>query len=64
MAELFRMTVMLGIFSRTAVSKSMPAMPTAVSPITLMHCLSGAASWAPKAKPRPVPNWVELPQPM
>ena len=40
--------------SRTAVSKSMPVKPMAASPHTLMQSLSGLASLAPMARPRPV----------
>ena len=54
----------IGIRSRTAVSKSMPVNPIAASPQTLMHSLSGRASFAPIASPRPYPSWVVLPQPM
>ena len=39
--------------SRTAVSKSMPVKPMAASPQTLMQSLSGWASLAPIARPRP-----------
>ena len=39
--------------SRTAVSKSMPVKPMAASPQTLMQSLSGCASLAPMASPRP-----------
>ncbi len=42
-----------GIFSRTAVSKSMPVKPIAASPHRLMQSLSGFASFAPIARPRP-----------
>ncbi len=38
---------------RDAVSRSMPVMPMAASPMTLMHSLSGAASLAPMVMPRP-----------
>ena len=43
----------IGMRSRTAVSKSMPVKPMAASPQTLMQSLSGAASLAPMARPRP-----------
>ena len=43
----------IGSRSRTAVSKSMPVKPMAASPQTLMHSLSGRASLAPMASPRP-----------
>ena len=43
----------IGMRSRTAVSKSMPVKPMAASPQTLMHSLSGWASLAPIASPRP-----------
>ncbi len=39
----------IGIFSRTAVSKSMPVKPIAASPHTLMHSWSGLAILAPMA---------------
>ena len=63
MRELFSSTVMIGRRSRTAVSTSMPAVPNARSPMMLMTSLSGQASLAPSAMPRPVPSWVDLPQP-
>ena len=44
---------MIGMRSRTAVSKSIPVKPIAASPHTLMHSLSGRASLAPRARPRP-----------
>ena len=43
----------IGMRSRTAVSKSMPVKPMAASPQTLMQSLSGRASLAPIARPRP-----------
>ena len=43
----------IGMRSRTAVSKSMPVKPIAASPQTLMQSLSGWASLAPIARPRP-----------
>ena len=43
----------IGMRSRTAVSKSMPVKPMAASPQTLMQSLSGAASFAPIARPSP-----------
>ena len=43
----------IGMRSRTAVSKSMPVKPMAASPQTLMQSLSGCASFAPIARPRP-----------
>ena len=43
----------IGMRSRTAVSKSMPVKPMAASPQTLMQSLSGCASLAPIARPRP-----------
>ncbi len=39
--------------SRAAVSKSMPVMPMAASPQMFMQSLSGWASLAPIARPRP-----------
>jgi hypothetical protein len=54
----------IGMRSRTAVSKSIPVKPMALSPQTLMHSRSGWASLAPIAGPRPWPSCVVLPQPM
>ena len=51
--KLLRSTERIGIRSRTAVSKSMPVKPMAASPQTLTQSLSGAASLAPIASPRP-----------
>ena len=62
--KLFSRMDRIGICSRTAVSMSMPVKPIAASPQTLMHSLSGCASLAPIASPRPYPSWVLLPQPM
>ncbi|MYB84264.1 MAG: hypothetical protein F4X54_05925 [Chloroflexi bacterium] len=62
--ELFDTIVMIGMPLRTAVSKSRPVMPNAASPIQLMQTLSGSASFAPIAKPSPVPSAWDLPQPM
>ncbi len=53
MEKLFSRTDMTGMRSRTAVSKSMPVKPIAASPQTLMHSLSGCASFAPIASPSP-----------
>src|SRR5579875_2202498 len=49
---------------RDAVSRSIPVIPNDASPMTLMHSLSGAASFAPIARPRPEPSCVDFPQPM
>ena len=38
---------------RAAVSMSMPVMPMAASPITLMQSFFGSASLAPMVMPRP-----------
>ena len=38
--------------ARAAVSRSIPVMPIAASPITLMQSFSGAASLAPIARAR------------
>jgi len=43
----------IGIRSRTAVSKSIPVKPIAASPQTFTQSFSGAASFAPIARPRP-----------
>ncbi len=51
--KLFSRIDMIGMRSRTAVSKSMPVKPIAASPQTLMQSLSGLASLAPIARPRP-----------
>ena len=56
-------TVQMGRFSRTAVSKSSPVMPKAASPMKFTQNLSGAASFAPMARPSPVPSWWDFPQP-
>ena len=53
MLKLFSRIDMIGIRSRTAVSKSMPVKPIAASPQTLMQSLSGLASLAPIASPSP-----------
>ena len=53
MAEFFNRMERMGIRSRTAVSKSIPVMPMAASPHTLMQSLSGRASLAPMASPSP-----------
>src|SRR5580704_13342017 len=62
--KLFNKIDRMGMRSRTAVSKSMPVKPIAASPQRLMQSLSGFASLAPMANPRPMPSWVVLPQPM
>ena len=54
----------IGIRSRTAVSKSIPVKPIAASPQKLMQVLFGCTSFAPIARPRPMPNCVVLPQPI
>jgi len=51
--KLLSRTDRIGMRSRTAVSKSIPVKPIAASPQTLMHSLSGAASLAPIASPKP-----------
>ena len=51
--KLFSRIERIGSRSRTAVSKSIPVKPIAASPQTLMQSLSGFASLAPIAKPRP-----------
>ena len=63
MVELFSTTVMIGIFDRTAVSKSRPVMPKAASPMKLTHTLPGWASLAPMVSPNPVPRPWDLPHP-
>ena len=55
--------VRMGIGARTAVSKSMPIIPNAASPMMLTASQSGFATPAPSASPKPVPSWVDLPQP-
>ncbi len=52
-AKLLNRMERIGMLQRTAVSKSMPVMPIAASPQTLMQSFSGAASFAPIARPRP-----------
>ena len=64
MQKLLKRMDKMGIRSRTAVSKSMPVMPMAASPHTLMQSLSGRASLAPSASPNPYPSWVLFPHPM
>ena len=49
--------VSMGISARTAISKSSPVMPNAASPMKFTQNFSGAASFAPMMRPRPVPNW-------
>ena len=51
--KLFSRMDMMGMRSRTAVSKSMPVKPIAASPQTFMQSFSGAASFAPMASPSP-----------
>ena len=51
--KLLNSTERIGMRSRTAVSKSMPVMPIAASPQTLMQSFSGLAIFAPIASPRP-----------
>ena len=51
--KLFDRIDRIGMRSRTAVSKSMPVKPIAASPQKLMQSLSGWASLAPIARPRP-----------
>jgi hypothetical protein len=53
MEKLFSRMERIGMRSRTAVSKSMPVKPMAASPHTLMQSFSGAASFAPMARPSP-----------
>ena len=47
--KLFSSTLRIGMFSRTAVSKSMPVMPIAASPQTLRQVFSGEETFAPIA---------------
>ena len=64
MPLLFRITVVIGSRSRTDVSMSVPDIPKAPSPITLMQKRSGRASLAPIISGMPMPRCVVLPQPM
>ena len=63
MMPLFITIVRMGIGARTAVSKSIPIIPNAASPMMLTASQSGLASAAPRVRPKPVPSWVDLPQP-
>ena len=63
MTPLFIRMVRIGIRFRTAVSKSMPTMPKAASPITLTASQSGLANFAPMISPRDEPRGVDFPQP-
>ena len=63
MTELFRMIVRIGIRLRAAVSISNPNMPKEASPMMFTTVLSGAPTFAPRARPIECPICVELPQP-
>ena len=51
------------MLQRTAVSKSMPTMPNAASPMMAIARRSGRASRAPMVRPSAVPSCVDFPQP-
>ena len=53
MTPLLNTMVRMAILLRAAVSMSMPVMPMAASPMTLMQSLPGAASLAPMVMPSP-----------
>ena len=56
MEKLLRRMDRMGMPSRTAVSKSIPVIPMAASPQTLMQSFSGRATLAPMANPKPYPS--------